>query len=383
MSDKTIISFENVSKTYDDTTVLKNINFEIEKGKFYTLLGPSGCGKTTILRIIAGFTEESEGTVTLNGQVMKNVPPNKRKVNTVFQDYALFPHMNVFENIAFGLRLKKMPMDQIREKVASALKMVQLSGYEKRRVSQMSGGQQQRVAIARALVNEPDVLLLDEPLSALDLKLRTDMQYELRELQQRLGITFVFVTHDQEEALAMSDWIFVMNHGEIVQSGSPVDIYDEPINRFVADFIGESNIVDGIMKEDYLVEFVGKTFECADAGMRPNEKVEIVIRPEDLSLTSVEKGKLTVEVDTQLFRGVHYEIICYDENRNEWMIHSTKKAEVGAKMGLYFEPQDIHVMRFGETEEEFDARLERYEESDADQPESSPTHDPEQNEVPS
>lgn len=361
MSNNTIISFENVNKFYEDTHVLKNINFEIEKGKFYTLLGPSGCGKTTILRIIAGFTDVSNGKVTLNGADVTNLPPNKRKVNTVFQDYALFPHMNVFENIAFGLRLKKTPENIIKEKVADALKMVQLSGYENREISQMSGGQQQRVAIARALVNEPEVLLLDEPLSALDLKLRTDMQYELRELQQRLGITFIFVTHDQEEALAMSDEIFVMSKGEIIQSGTPVDIYDEPINRFVADFIGESNIVDGVMKEDYLVEFVGKEFECADAGMRPNEKVEIVIRPEDLTLTSIENGKLTVEVDTQLFRGVHYEIICYDENGNEWMIHSTRKAEVGSKVGLYFEPHDIHVMRFGESEEDFDARLESYE----------------------
>ena len=361
MSNNTIISFENVNKFYEDTHVLKNINFEIEKGKFYTLLGPSGCGKTTILRIIAGFTDVSNGKVTLNGADVTKLPPNKRKVNTVFQDYALFPHMNVFENIAFGLRLKKTPENIIKEKVADALKMVQLSGYENREISQMSGGQQQRVAIARALVNEPEVLLLDEPLSALDLKLRTDMQYELRELQQRLGITFIFVTHDQEEALAMSDEIFVMSKGEVIQSGTPVDIYDEPINRFVADFIGESNIVDGVMKEDYLVEFVGKEFECADAGMRPNEKVEIVIRPEDLTLTSIEKGKLTVEVDTQLFRGVHYEIICYDENGNEWMIHSTRKAEVGSKVGLYFEPHDIHVMRFGESEEDFDARLESYE----------------------
>ena len=366
MSNNAIITFENVTKSYDDTQVLKNINFEIEKGKFYTLLGPSGCGKTTILRIIAGFTDATTGSVTLNGEDVTDLPPNKRKVNTVFQDYALFPHMNVFENIAFGLRLKKLPEDVIKQKVSEALKLVQLSGYEKREIVQMSGGQQQRVAIARALVNEPEVLLLDEPLSALDLKLRTDMQYELRELQQRLGITFIFVTHDQEEALAMSDEIFVLNGGEIIQSGTPVDIYDEPINRFVADFIGESNIVAGVMKEDYLVEFVGKEFECADAGMRSNEKVEIVIRPEDLSLTTVDKGKLTVEVDTQLFRGVHYEIICYDENKNEWMIHSTKKAEVGSKVGLYFEPQDIHVMRFGESEEEFDARLESYEEVEDD-----------------
>ena len=260
-----------------------------------------------------------------------------------------------------GLEAQRLPRVDRQRLAEEYLRLVGLSDQARNFPARLSGGQQQRVAIARALVNEPEVLLLDEPLSALDLKLRTDMQYELRELQQRLGITFIFVTHDQEEALAMSDEIFVMSKGEVIQSGTPVDIYDEPINRFVADFIGESNIVDGVMKEDYLVEFVGKEFECADAGMRPNEKVEIVIRPEDLTLTSIENGKLTVEVDTQLFRGVHYEIICYDENGNEWMIHSTRKAEVGSKVGLYFEPQDIHVMRFGESEEDFDARLESYE----------------------
>lgn len=362
MANNAIITLENVDKVYDDETILQDVNFEIEKGQFYTLLGPSGCGKTTILRLIAGFADATKGTIKINGEVVNDIPPNKRKVNTVFQDYALFPHMNVFDNIAFGLSIKKMPKEQIKVKVAEALKMVQLSGYENREISEMSGGQQQRVAIARALVNEPEVLLLDEPLSALDLKLRTDMQYELRELQQRLGITFVFVTHDQEEALALSDWIFVMNKGEIVQSGTPVDIYDEPINRFVADFIGESNIVPGTMVEDYKVNFVGKEFECADAGITPGEKIEIVIRPEDLELTTVDQGKLIVKIDTQLFRGVHYEIIGYDKDGNEWMIHSTKKAEVGADVGLYFGVQDIHVMRLGETEEEFDARLESYEE---------------------
>ncbi len=359
---KPIISFNNVVKRYDDETILKSVNFEIEEGKFYTLLGPSGCGKTTILRIIAGFSEATDGDVFFAGERINDVPANQRQVNTVFQDYALFPHMNVFENVAFGLKIKKLPKKEIETRVKDALRLVQLGGYENREISEMSGGQRQRVAIARAIINEPKVLLLDEPLSALDLKLRTDMQYELRELQQRLGITFIFVTHDQEEALAMSDEIFVINKGEIVQSGTPVDIYDEPINHFVADFVGESNIVNGTMIDDNLVEFVGKTFECVDGGMRKNEAVEIVIRPEDLSLTTRENGKLNVRVDTQLFRGVHYEIICYDEQDNEWMVHSTRKADEGSQIGLSFEPEDIHVMRFNESEEDFDARLESYEE---------------------
>ncbi|WKK08801.1 ABC transporter ATP-binding protein [Enterococcus lactis] len=359
---KPIISFDQVVKRYDDETVLKKVSFEIEQGKFYTLLGPSGCGKTTILRIIAGFTEATEGDIYFEGKRLNDLPANKRQVNTVFQDYALFPHMNVFDNVAFGLKIKKMSKSDIEKKVKDALRMVQLPGYEKREISEMSGGQRQRVAIARAIVNEPKVLLLDEPLSALDLKLRTDMQYELRDLQQRLGITFIFVTHDQEEALAMSDEIFVMNKGKTVQSGTPVDIYDEPINHFVADFVGESNIVDGVMIEDNLVEFVGKQFECVDGGMRLNEPVEVVLRPEDLTITTPDKGKLVVTVDTQLFRGVHYEIICYDEQQNEWMVHSTKKAKEGSKVGLAFEPEDIHVMRFNESEEEFDARLDSYEE---------------------
>lgn len=362
MSGKSIIKFDHVKKQFEDNVILKDVTFEIEKGKFYTLLGPSGCGKTTILNLVAGFTEATKGTITLNDKRVNDIPPNQRTVNTVFQDYALFPHMNVFDNIAFGLKIKKMNKKRIKEKVKEVLKMVRLSGYEERDISEMSGGQRQRVAIARALVNEPDVLLLDEPLSALDLKLRTDMQYELRELQQRLGITFIFVTHDQEEALAMSDEIFVMKEGEIVQSGTPVDIYDEPINRYVADFIGESNIIEGKMLQDYEVSIVGHSFECVDAGMTPNEKVEVVLRPEDLALTTVEKGKLTAIVETQLFRGVHYEIICHDRDGNEWMVHSTRKATVGSEVGLSFEPEDIHVMRFGESEREFDARLESYEE---------------------
>ncbi len=361
-----IIAFKNVSKVFEDsnTVVLKDINFELEEGKFYTLLGASGSGKSTILNIIAGLLEASTGDIYLDGKRINDVPTNKRDVHTVFQNYALFPHMPVFENVAFPLKLKKMDKKEIQKRVQETLKMVRLEGFEKRAIQKLSGGQRQRVAIARAIINQPKVVLLDEPLSALDLKLRTEMQYELRELQQRLGITFVFVTHDQEEALAMSDWIFVMNEGEIVQSGTPVDIYDEPINHFVATFIGESNILSGKMIEDYLVEFNGKRFEAVDGGMRPNESVQVVIRPEDLQITLPDEGKLQVKVDTQLFRGVHYEIIAYDDLGNEWMIHSTRKAIEGEVIGLDFTPEDIHIMRLNETEEEFDARIEEYVDTD-------------------
>lgn len=361
-----IIAFKNVSKVFEDsnTVVLKDINFELEEGKFYTLLGASGSGKSTILNIIAGLLEASTGDIYLDGKRINDVPTNKRDVHTVFQNYALFPHMTVFENVAFPLKLKKMDKKEIQKRVQETLKMVRLEGFEKRAIQKLSGGQRQRVAIARAIINQPKVVLLDEPLSALDLKLRTEMQYELRELQQRLGITFVFVTHDQEEALAMSDWIFVMNEGEIVQSGTPVDIYDEPINHFVATFIGESNILSGKMIEDYLVEFNGKRFEAVDGGMRPNESVQVVIRPEDLQITLPDEGKLQVKVDTQLFRGVHYEIIAYDDLGNEWMIHSIRKAIEGEVIGLDFTPEDIHIMRLNETEEEFDARIEEYVDTD-------------------
>ncbi|MCJ1995575.1 ABC transporter ATP-binding protein [Lactococcus piscium] len=357
-----MIKFENVSKSFDDNgeLILKDINFELESGKFYTLLGASGSGKSTILNIIAGLTDATSGDIYLDSERINDVPINKRDVHTVFQNYALLPHKNVFDNIAFPLKIRKIDKHEIEKRVMEALKLVRLTGFEHRRIQKLSGGQKQRVAIARAIINQPKVVLLDEPLSALDLKLRTEMQYELRALQQKLGITFIFVTHDQEEALAMSDWIFIINEGEIIQSGTPVDIYDEPINRFVATFIGESNIVSGIMLGDYLVEFNGKKFESVDGGMRKNEAVDVVIRPEDLRLTLPDEGKLLVRVKTQLFRGVHYEIIARDDLGQEWMIHSTRQAIVGEVIGLDFDPEDIHIMRLNETEEDFDARIEEY-----------------------
>ena len=361
-----IIEFKNVGLSYDDNQVLKNIDLALEAGKFYTLLGPSGSGKTTILNLISGQLTPTHGDILFEGKVINDVPVEKRHMNTVFQDYGLFPNMDVFDNVAVGPSIKGMSKADIKTKVMEMLDLVKLSAYADREINELSGGQKQRVAIARALANDPEVLLLDEPLSALDYKLRKDMQYELREIQQRLGITFVFVTHDQEEALAMSDWIYVMNDGVIQQNGSPEDIYDEPINHFVADFIGESNILDGVMKADYLVHFTGKDFENVDAGMRPNEKVEVVIRPEDLDLTSVENGKLVVTIDDQSFRGDYYEITAIDDDGNEWQVQATNKSTIGERVGLTFDPEDIHIMRFNESEDDFDARLESYEDDSDD-----------------
>lgn len=357
-----IIKLDHINKTYDDGfEALKDINLEIESGKFYSLLGPSGSGKSTILRIIAGFSQPSQGKVWFDQKDITLLDPAKRQINTVFQNYALFPHLNVFENVAFGLKIKKVPLSQIKTKVKEALKMVRLSDYVNREISELSGGQQQRVAIARAIVNEPKVLLLDESLSALDKRLRKEMQFELRAIQKKLGITFIFVTHDQEEALSMSDEIVVINNGKIEQSGTPTAIYDEPINEFVAHFIGDSNILPARMVDDFEVEFAGKTFKCADKGIRHNEKVEIVIRPEDLDIVTPDKGKLIVTAQTQLFLGDHFEIKALDADENEWLIHSTNPCKLNQPLGLYFDPEDIHVMRLNESQVDFDKRLESYE----------------------
>ena len=345
-----IISLQNISAEYDGEKVIDKLNLDIRDHEFVTFLGPSGCGKTTTLRIIGGFIEPTEGDVFFEGEKINGLPPFKRNVNTVFQRYALFPHLDVYGNIAFGLKQKKVPKDEIRTRVSRMLKLVNLEGYETRKVDQLSGGQQQRVAIARALINEPKVLLLDEPLGALDLKLRKEMQLELKRIQQTLGITFVYVTHDQEEALTMSDRVLVMRRGEILQTGSPEDIYNEPINAFVADFIGESNIVDGIMLEDYLVEFAGVQFECVDAGFGSMEDVDVVIRPEDFKMVSVEEGQIKGKVESITFKGVHFEIIM-DGHGYKWMIHSTQSREVGAMIGLTLTPDDIHIMHKMEEDE--------------------------------
>ena len=347
MEKEVIINLTDVSKAFDGETVLDHINLKIHDKEFVTLLGPSGCGKTTTLRIIGGFESPDSGEVEFDGKSVKDVPPHKRPVNTVFQRYALFPHLNVFENVAFGLRLKKTPEDTIRERVKEMLAMVNLKGFERRRVSTLSGGQQQRVAIARALVNEPEVLLLDEPLGALDLKLRKDMQNELKKIQKATGITFIYVTHDQEEALSMSDTVVVMANGQIQQIGSPTDIYNEPENAFVADFIGESNIVDGVMLADYKVRFSGHTFDCVDAGFEKNQKVDVVVRPEDVDVVPSDKGMLQGTVTSVTFKGVHWEIIV-DINGFKWMIQTTDFVAEGEHIGLFIEPEAIHIMNKSE-----------------------------------
>jgi spermidine/putrescine transport system ATP-binding protein len=337
-----LVEISGLTKSFDDVEVLKDINLYINENEFVTLLGPSGCGKTTLLRLIAGFEYADRGVITFDGRIIEELPPNKREINTVFQKYALFPHLNVFDNIAFGLKMKKMPKEEIDTEVRNVLRLVKLEGFEERNIKTLSGGQQQRVAIARAVVNKPKLLLLDEPLGALDLKLRQEMQYELKEMQRALGISFVFVTHDQEEALTMSDIVVVMNDGVIQQIGTPIDIYNEPENRFTANFIGESNIIDGIMHKDFLVEFEGVKFECVDQGFKSLEEVDVVIRPEDIELQK-EKGEINGIVDAITFKGVHYEIIVMVDEK-EYIIHSTDPKTVGDKVSLHFEPEDIHVM---------------------------------------
>ncbi len=341
---KKVVELKNISKSFDGEVVLDNISLDIHDNEFMTLLGPSGCGKTTTLRIIGGFEFPDEGDVIFMGDRINDVPSHKRHVNTVFQKYALFPHLNVFENVAFPLRERKLPKKEIKEKVDNMLKMVMLSGFAERRVTSLSGGQQQRVAIARALVNEPKVLLLDEPLGALDLKLRKDMQQELKKIQKNTGITFIFVTHDQEEALSMSDTIVVMSEGKIQQIGSPTDIYNEPVNAFVADFIGESNIIDGVMLEDYRVRFGGHVFQCLDTGFSKNEPVDVVIRPEDVDIVPPEKGMLCGTVTSVTFMGVHNEAIV-DIGGFKWMIQTTDPVEENAYIGITLEPDAIHIMK--------------------------------------
>ena len=347
MNKEKLIELRSVSKSYDGETVLRSINLDIHREEFITLLGPSGCGKTTTLRIIGGFVTPDEGDVIFNGERINDMPPHKRPVNTVFQRYALFPHLNVFENVAFGLRLQKLPEKTIRTRVREMLTLVNLRGFERRRVESLSGGQQQRVAIARALINKPKILLLDEPLGALDLKLRKDMQVELKRMQRQTGITFVFVTHDQEEALSMSDTIVVMADGKIQQIGTPEKIYNEPENAFVADFIGESNIVNGVMVKDYLVSFAGQQFECEDCGFAPNEPVDVVVRPEDLDIVPLDDAMLRGEVTSVTFKGDYYEIIV-DIDNFKWMIETTDRVKVGDTIGISIDPYEIQVMKKSE-----------------------------------
>ena len=339
-----VIELRDITVEFDGERVLDRLNLSIGDGEFVTLLGSSGCGKTTTLRVIAGFIQPQSGEVFFDGKSVAGLPPYKRPVNTIFQRYALFPNYNVYENIAFGLKLKKVPKDEIKERVTEMLRLVNLSGFENRSVTRLSGGQQQRVAIARALINQPNVLLLDEPLAALDLKLRKDMQNELKNMQKKLGITFIYVTHDQEEALSMSDTVVVMNEGTVQQIGKPTDIYNEPQNAFVADFIGESNIIDGRMLRDYRVRFAGREFECLDSGFAQGEAVDVVIRPEDVDIVPGDAGQLTGTITSVTFRGVHFEIIV-DVQGFKWMIQTTDEHKEGENVRLFVEPDAIHIMK--------------------------------------
>ena len=344
MNKNALISLRGIRVDFDDEPVLKGIDLDIMDKEFITFLGPSGCGKTTTLRIIGGFIQPKEGDVFFGGVRINDLPPYKREVNTVFQRYALFPHLNVYENVEFGLKIAKVPEKERRQSVKEMLKLVGLSGYDRRHINQLSGGQQQRVAIARALVNRPKVLLLDEPLGALDLKLRKEMQIELKRIQQALEITFIYVTHDQEEALTMSDRVVVMRDGNILQIGTPQDIYNEPCNAFVADFIGESNIIDGIMHKDFLVEFANDYFDCVDKGFSLKERVQVVVRPEDFKIVPADKGKISGIVESIIFKGVHYEIMV-DAMGYNWKIHTTQYVEPGTLIGMDVAPMDIHIMK--------------------------------------
>ena len=347
VEDNIIIRLQDISKKFEDDVILDSINLSIKDKEFMTFLGPSGCGKTTTLRIIAGFLEADSGQVIFEGKDINSLPPHKRQVNTIFQRYALFPHLNVYDNIAFGLRIKKMKEKDIAKKVGEMLELVNLKGFQKRNISSLSGGQQQRVAIARALAVEPRVLLLDEPLGALDLKLRKDMQVELKNIQKRMGITFIYVTHDQQEALSMSDTVVVMNDGKIQQIGTPIDIYNEPKNAFVADFIGESNILDGIMLDDFKAKFSGAIFQCLDKGFKVNESVDIVVRPEDVDVVPYGEGTISGVITSNTFKGVHFEMIV-DIDNFKWMIQTTDYYPVGTKIGIQIEPDAIHVMKKSE-----------------------------------
>ncbi len=351
MNQDKLIDLFNITKSYGDNIILDDLNLYIRENEFITLLGPSGCGKTTTLRILGGFENPDKGKVIFDGKDITNLPPNKRALNTVFQKYALFSHMTIAENIAFGLKIKKKPKSYIDDKIKYALKLVNLEGYGNRSPESLSGGQQQRIAIARAIVNEPKVLLLDEPLGALDLKLRQDMQYELIRLKNELGITFIYVTHDQEEALTMSDTIVVMNQGYIQQIGTPEKIYNEPENSFVADFIGESNILSAIMIKDKLVEILGARFACVDTGFGINQPVDVVIRPEDIDLVKPEEGTIEGVVTGLIFKGVHYEMDVM-ANGHEWLVHSTDMFAVGTKVGIHIDPFDIQIMHKPESEDE-------------------------------